>query len=443
MRIWFTAAAAILWPLAASAADQDASALANWAQWRGPLANGTAPSATPPLTWSETEHVRWKTPVPGRGSATPILWQDRLFILTAIPTDRHGLKKDSDRDAPPAGRRMSLEAPTNYYQFCTICYDRNNGQELWRQVATEEIPHEGGHPTNTFASGSPVTDGRHLYVNFGSYGIYCYSLDGQLQWKRDLGEMHTRNGFGEGSSPALHGNSLVVTWDHEGDSAIYALDARNGNTLWQKERDEPTTWATPFIVEHEGTTQVITNGTKRVRSYDLATGALLWECGGQAVNPIPSPVSLDGLVFVMTGYKGYAVYAIPLSARGDLTDSQKVAWKRTDAGPYISSPVLYEGLLYFTKGRDAILNCVDAMTGDEKFFGKRISPLGTLYASPVAAKNRIYFTDRDGTTVVVKAGPRFEVLATNRLPEVIDASAALVGKQLFLRGDQHLYCIEE
>jgi outer membrane protein assembly factor BamB len=255
--------------------------------------------------------------------------------------------------------------------------------------------------------------------------------------------MQTRNGFGEGTSPALHGNTLVVTWDHEGDSAIFALDARNGDILWRKERDEPTTWATPFIVEYEGTTQVITNGTRRVRSYDLATGKLLWECGGQAVNPIPSPVSMDGLVFVMTGYKGYAVYAIPLSSRGDITDSDKTAWKRTDAGPYISSPVLKNGTLYFTKSRDAILYSVDALTGEKKIDGKRIPHLGTLYASPVAAEGRIYFTDRDGTTVVIKAGPELDVLATNRLPEVIDASPALVGEQLFLRGDQHLYCIQE
>lgn len=417
--------------------------LENWHQWRGPLGNGMAPEASPPLEWSETKNVRWKVAVPGKGSATPVIWGDKIFVLTAIPTDREGPPQPK-QPGPPAGRRgLSLDRPTNIYQFCVLCYDRKSGEELWRQVAREEVPHEGGHPTNTFASGSPITDGQFLYASFGSYGTYCYDLDGNLKWSRDLGDMQTRASFGEGSSPALHDGTLVLLWDHEGPSAIFALDAATGETRWEKPRDEPTTWNTPYITEHAGGRQVITNGTNRTRSYDLATGELLWECGGQATNPIPSPVVLNETAFVMTGYRGYAVYAIPLSARGDLTDSDKIVWRRTDAGPYISSPLLFDETLYFTKSRDAILYSVEALTGSAKIDGQRIPQLGTLYASPVGAAGRIYFCDRNGTTTVLKHGDEVEVLAVNKLPEVLDASPALVGRQMFLRGDTHLYCIEE
>jgi outer membrane protein assembly factor BamB len=324
-----------------------------------------------------------------------------------------------------------------------LCLDRNSGRELWRQVAAEEVPHEGGHETNTHASGSPVTDGKHLYVSFGSRGVYCYDLDGNLQWKRDLGRMETRNDFGEGSSPALYQDTLVIPWDHEGQSFIIALDARTGETRWKVDRDEPTTWATPLIVPYKGRVQVITNGTNRVRSYDLNTGQVIWECGGQAQNPIATPVTDGSIVYCMTGHRGYAVYAIPLGVTGDVTDTDKVLWHREDAGSYVSSPVLYKGQLYFTKGREGVIVSLDAKTGEPIIPQQRLPGAKSLYASPVAAADRIYFTDRDGTTIVIRHGSELQVLATNKLPEGIDASPAIIGKEMFLRGAEHLYCIVE
>jgi outer membrane protein assembly factor BamB len=254
--------------------------------------------------------------------------------------------------------------------------------------------------------------------------------------------MQTRNGFGEGGSPALHGDTLVVPWDHEAQSSVYALHADTGDTIWQAKRDERTTWATPLITEANGRTQVILNGSNRVVSYDLSSGEVLWQCGGQAVNPIPSPIREDNLVYCMTGYQGFAVYAIPLDATGDITDTDKIAWRKTDAGPYVSSPVLLDGHLYFTKSRDGMLSCVDAKTGEPHYDQRRVPGLGQMYASLVAAEDRIYLTDRGGTTVVIKHGPEMEVLATNTLGEGIDASPALVGDQMFIRGAEHLYCIE-
>lgn len=435
--------ATLFWFTSHTNAEPTEAALENWGQWRGPLANGTAPLGDPPLQWSEGKNIKWKVAIPGQGSASPIVWNDRIFILTAIPTNRTPDGAGSAERRPSrGGRGLTRDKPENVYQFVVLCLDRNTGKTLWQRVAREEVPHEGGHPTNTFASGSPTTDGNLLYASFGSYGVYCYDLDGHLKWERDLGDMQTRNGFGEGTSPTLYKDSLVINWDHEGASFIAVLDAKTGETRWRVDRDEPTTWNTPLVVEHAGRTQIITNGTNRSRSYDLKTGELIWECGGQATNPIPSPVLLDDLAICMTGYRGYAVYAIPLDSQGDISNTDRIAWRRTDAGPYISSPVLVDDTLYFTKGRDAILYSVNARTGEPIIESTRL-PLSVLYSSPVSAKGRIYTTDRSGKTLVIKHAPKLEILATNQLEEGIDASPAITGNQLFLRTAGHLYCIEE
>ncbi|MGC1275921.1 MAG: PQQ-binding-like beta-propeller repeat protein, partial [Planctomycetaceae bacterium] len=307
----------------------------------------------------------------------------------------------------------------------------------------KEVPHEAGHETNSLASASVVTDGKRLYASFGSRGIYCYDLDGKKVWETDLGEMETRGSFGEGATPALHGDTLVVPWDHEGPSFVVALDAKTGDEKWRVDRDEPTTWATPLVVPRGDGFQVVLNGTNRVRSYDIETGELRWECGGQAMNPIPTPVADDERVYAMTGFRGFALYAIPLDATGDLTDTDRIAWKRDEGTPYISSPVLSQGLLYITKDRNAILSCVEAETGKEVYANERLPGLGILYSSPVAAAGRLYFFDRDGNSVVVNEGRTFEVLAENSLDETVDASPAIIGDTMYVRGEKHLYAIAE
>ncbi|HUG93355.1 MAG TPA: PQQ-binding-like beta-propeller repeat protein [Planctomycetaceae bacterium] len=442
----------------------DAERIHNWHQWRGPNADGISPHGDPPIEWSETTNVRWKVACPGKGSATPIVWNDRIYVLTAVPAVPAGAdaarrqaaqperSAESGAQRPPRGRPGRGggagggggrgAAPSGPQQFTVVCFDRGTGRIVWQRVCAEEVPHEGHHQTNTFASGSAITDGRHVFASFGSRGIYCLDMDGRIQWKRDLGDMRTRNGFGEGSTPALDGDNLVVTWDHEGQSFITVLDAGTGQPRWKADRDELTTWATPLIVEHNGRQQVVTNGTNRVRSYDLETGELIWECGGQASNPIASPVTLDGIVYCTTGHRGNAVFALPLAASGDITGTGTVAWHRNDTGSYIASPVVYRGLLYVTKGRDATLYCLDARSGEPLAGPERLPGLSTLYASPVAAADRIYYVDRSGTTVVLRHGPELDVLATNSLDEGIDASPVVVGRQMFLRGEQHLYCLE-
>ncbi|MBC8353218.1 MAG: PQQ-like beta-propeller repeat protein [Planctomycetes bacterium] len=421
---------------AAQADDFRSSREKNWHHWRGPNANGVSTSGVPPVHWDQTTNVKWKAKLQGEGSATPIIWAGRVFLASAIPTDRVA-------DEPPKLHPdAKTKPPGTYFQYTVLCLDLVTGKEVWRQVACEAVPHEGRHSTNTFASASPTTDGERLYVSFGSRGIYCYDLGGQLIWSRDLGDMRTRYGWGEATSPVIHGASLVINWDHEDQSFIEILDATTGKTKWKADRDEPTSWATPLIVEHAGRTQVITNGTNRARSYDLATGKVIWQCGGQSVNAIPSPILAGETVFCMSGYRSSAALAIPLTAMGDITDTDNVLWHHRSGTPYVPSPIIYENHIYFTRTNTSVLSCLDIGTGTPIFAQQRLPEMKNVYASPVATAGRIYFTDREGTTVVIRHGRELEVLAINKLAEPMDASPAIVGNQLFLRTSRHLYCIE-
>jgi outer membrane protein assembly factor BamB len=425
---------------AAHAEELPRERLDNWHHWRGPEANGTAPEADPPITWDARKNIKWKAPLPGRGSATPIVWGDQVFIATAIETDRVARPDDLPRADPRFQTKTT--APTHFYQFVVLSFDRQTGKVRWQRTAAERVPHEGHHPTHSYAAGSPTTDGRFLYVSFGSFGTYCYDLDGKLQWQRDLGRLHTRLGWGEAVTPVIHGDALLLNWDQEADSALICLDARSGKTRWKVERDEKTSWNTPLVVEHKGRTQVILNGTNRVRSYDLKTGEPIWQCGGMTVNAIPSVVARDGVAFCMSGYRGAAAVAVSLDATGDVTDSDKVLWRYDRGTPYVPSPLLVRDRLYFTQMNDGLLTSLDVKTGKPILDRVRLVGANSFYASPVAAAGRIYLVARDGTTLVLEQSDRFKVLARNRLDDPVDASPVPVGKQLFLRGEKYLYCIE-
>ncbi len=412
-----------------------------WPQWRGPVASGVAPLANPPLQWGEEKNIRWKIEIPGKGSSSPIVWGDRIYLTTAIATDK--AVAPATLEAGGDSRRRGI-APTNVQKFVLLALSRRDGKVIWQQTAIEALPHEGTHPDGTWASNSPITDGENIFADFGSRGIYCYDMSGKQQWKKDLGDMATRNGFGEGSSPALHANTLVLNWDNENGSFIVALDKRTGKELWRVNRDEPTTWATPLVVLHEGKPQVIANATNRVRSYDLANGNLIWECSGTTLNAIPSPVAAEGMVYVTAGYRGSALYAIRLAdAKGDLTNSPAMVWKHDQDTPYVPSPLLYDGKLYFLKVNTGILSCFNAKTGEPHYSRQRLEGIANIYASPVGAADRVYLVGRDGTAMVIKNSASFEVLATNKLDDGIDASPALVDNEMYLRGKKFLYCIAE
>jgi outer membrane protein assembly factor BamB len=395
----------------------------NWGHWRGPTGNGTAVKASPPIEWSNTKNVKWKVEVPGNGLSSPVIWENQVFVTTAVPADSQG-----------AGGLPRLE-------FKLLCFDRTDGKLLWQRTATVARPHQRTHETNGFASASPCTDGQCVYAHFGSRGLYCYTLNGEPIWKRDdFGKMETLNGFGEGSSPTVTGNTILVPWDHLGPSALYALDKRTGATLWKADRDEPTEWSTPLVVEHAGRKQVVLNGQHAVRSYDLETGNELWHCSGQTRRPIASAVADKGLVFVGSGFQGAFMGAFRLDGTGDIQGTDKVVWTINHDTPDVSSPLLSSGRIYFHKAKSGLLSCVDAATGKPHYFARRIG-LSNTYASPIAAGGHVYLTARNGTTVVIKDADELSIVATNSVDETVGATPAPVDNELFIRGETHLFCL--
>ena len=416
----------------------------NWHHWRGPNATGAAVDADPPTTWSETENIRWKVEIPGMGHAAPIIWEDKIFIQSAIKVEPPEESEQEADDDNPFGGFFGGRDEGPAYKFELLALNRSDGEILWQKTLKEVIPHEGTHQDASYASNSPVTDGEHVYAYFGSRGLYCVDMMGNVKWEKDIGIMYKRNTFGEGSCPVLYENTLVILQDHEGDSFITALDKRTGDVLWKTDRDERTTWSSPIIVEYGGKAQVITTGTNRVRSYDLATGELLWDGDGLTANSIPSPVAAGEYVYLMSGFRGSAFRAVHLTAAtGDITDSEAVVWEYNRDTPYVPSPLLYKGIIYFLKSNNGILTAFNVETGQAYYGPQRLEGVSGVYASIVGAGDRVYIAGRNGVVNVVQHGPEFQVLAENRLDDSFNASPAVVDSELYLRGTRHLYCIAE
>jgi outer membrane protein assembly factor BamB len=294
------------------------------------------------------------------------------------------------------------------------------------------------------ASSSAVTDGQHVITSFESRGIYALDMNGKLVWEKDLGDKTMRNEFGEGSSPALYKDKLFIVWDHQGESFIVALNKATGAELWRVKRNEIDSWATPLVVENGGKAQVVTGAMRKVIAYDAETGAVVWETGGLTMNPIPSPVSGDGLVILMSGFRGNSLKAIRYAdAKGDITGTPSIAWSLDRDTPYVPSPLLYDGILYFLKSNNGLLSAFDAKTGKPHYQAQRVDAVPSVFASPVGAAGRIYLLGQQGTGVVLKQGPALEVLATNTLEDKFDASPALVEREMYLRGYKRLYCVAE
>lgn len=412
----------------------------NWSQWRGPLATGVAPHANPPVEWSESKNIRWKIALPGNGHSTPIVWGDRILITVAVPYGEALQPKYSE-----ASGAHDILPITHRHRFMVIAVSRRDGKILWERIARDEIPHEGTHYTASLASNSPVTDGEHLFAFFGSYGLYCLDLNGKLLWQKDLGDMHPMHSHGEGSSPALYRETLIVNWDHEGESFLVAFDKRTGNQLWKVARAKSSSWTTPIVVEHSGKAQVIVSGSERMRGYDLTTGKAIWECGGLSIeNVVSSPVAGDGMVFAGSTYDRQAMLAVRLDgAKGDITGTKQVAWQRNRGAPYVPSPLLYGNSLYFLYHLQGILTRVNARTGEDQPGPIRLNGIRSVFASPMGAAGRVYITSREGATLVLSHSDKPEVLALNRLEDSFSASAAVAGRELFLRGEKYLYNIAE
>ena len=413
-------------------------ALRYWGQWRGPLGTGVAPKADPPIEWSETKNIRWKISLPGRGHSTPVIWGERVFLTTAVP---YG---DEFKPIPVNSKGAHDLVPVKHrYKFIVLAVNRRDGKILWQKTVREDLPHEGGHITASLASASTVTDGKLLFAYFGSWGLYCLDLDGNLKWQTDFGTMRPLHAHGEGSSPALYRDTIVVNWDHEGPSFLVALDRRTGKERWKVERERVSSWTTPIIVEQDGKPQVIVSGSKKIRGYDLANGKVIWECKGLSVeNVCATPVIGRGIVYAGSSYDNRGVLAIRYEgAEGDITGTKRVVWTRQRGTPYVPSFLLYDDALYFHYHFKGVLSRVDAISGEERPGIFRLNGIREVFASPIGAAGRVYIADLSGSTIVLSNEAKPEVLALNHLDDSFGASPAAVANELYLRGAKHLYCI--
>lgn len=415
-----------------------------WPTWRGPNMMGITAEGNPPVKWSESDNIKWKVKLTGDGSdSSPIIWKDKIFFQTAVDTNQKGIDapKNEEDDKEGGERKFGGKKPSNIYKFNVVCLDRKTGKLVWEKTVSEILPHEGHHGDHGFASSSPVTDGKLIWANFGSRGLHCLDMDGNLKWSKELGKMDTVMSFGEGSSPTLAGDAVIVVVDHQGDSYIVAFNKDTGELIWKKDRDEGTSWATPIPVEVNGKIQVVASATNLIRSYDVETGDVIWQCGGQTKNVIPSPVVGFGMIYCTSGFRGSALQAIELGRTGDLSDTDAIKWHVEEATPYVPSPLLYGDKLYVSSGNKGVISCYNAKTGESYFLKEQLEEIDGIYASPAGASDRIYFVGRNGVTYVVNSSEKFEVLAVNKLDDKIDCSPAFVDDEIYLKGKQYLYCI--
>lgn len=418
---------------------------ANWPQFRGPGSRGVADGANLPDRWSATENVLWKQSIPGQGWSSPIVWGDRVFVTTAVP--------EGDTEEPMPGLYFGGnrgDEPDTVYQWKVLCLDLNTGDVLWEREAHVGVPAKNKHIKNSYASETPVTDGERVYAYFGNVGLFCYDMDGELLWQKGWDPVKTRFSWGLAASPVLHGDRLFIVNDNDEQSFLVALDKYTGEQIRRVDRDEVSNWATPFIWENELRTEIVTPGTKRVRSYDL-DGNLLWELGGMSTISIPTPLARDGLLYICSGYvmdQRKPVFAIRPGASGDIsldddaTSNDYIAWAQKSAGPYNPSPLLYGDYFYVLLDR-GFFACYDAKTGEEVYSQRRIPGSRAFTSSPWAYDGKIFCLNEFGTTYVIQAGPEFEILHTNELGEdaMGMATPAIAGDKLLIRTGDHLFCI--
>ncbi|HJN43275.1 MAG: serine/threonine protein kinase [Acidobacteria bacterium] len=415
-----------------------------WPLFRGPEAGAVDDDARLPETWSDTENVVWQADIPGLGWSSPVVWDDHIFLTTAVSA---GEERPPVRGLYDPGADSGATRSTATHRWLVYDLDFQTGAVRWERELFATVPGIERHLKNSFASETPVTDGERLYVYFGTIGLVAaLDLDGEEVWRRELGVYNGRQRFGTAASPALHEGRLFVVNDNTTQSFLVALDAETGDEIWRVARDEVENWATPFIWQNDLRIEIVTAGLRRVRSYDL-DGQLLWELAGMTVNVVPTPFARDGLVYISSGYPGgmpRPVYAIRPGASGDISLNEGesgndfIVWYQPMLGTYNTSALVYGDYYYTLLDRGFLLNH-DARTGREIYGRTRVKPGAGFTASPWAYNDRVFLLGEDGDTFVVRAGPEFELLHTNSLNEMALATPAVVRGSLILRTQSKLY----
>jgi hypothetical protein len=422
----------------------------NWPSFRGAGAAGVADGSPTAVKWDVAtgDNVLWKTPVPGVAVSSPIVWGDRVFVSTAVSSDAaSGIRTGLYGDVEPA-------KDVSKHTWKLVALDKRSGKILWERVAHEGIPKTKRHPKSSQATATPVTDGQRVVVSFGSEGLYAYDLNGKPLWTRDLGVLNAGwfsdpdYEWGIGSSPIIWKHLVIVQCDIQKNSFIAAFDVATGAPVWRTAREEIPSWSTPAIFEHDGRTELVTQATTFTRGYEPATGKELWRLSGNSEITIPTPIVGPGFIIVTNGYRGVQpIYAIKPGAGGDITpkDGQTqgpfISWSTNRGGPYIPTPVIYRDHLYVVQV-NGVLAAYDVRTG-QRVYQERVGAGGSFSASPVAADGKLYLSSEDGDVFVVKAGPAFELLATNRVGQVVMATPAISDGTLFIRGLKDVIAIKQ
>ena len=427
--------------------SQTAPAQETWPRFRGADATGVVPNdARLPDSWDREKNVRWCTNIPGWGWGSPIAWGDRVFVSAVINDDEY------KRPQAGLGHPQQLpvgpdESPTTVHHWMVYCLSLKTGDVLWKHEAHAGVPKVPRHRKSTYASETPTTDGKRLYVLFGDLGLYCYDFDGNPLWQHEIEPKETLTNYGAAASPVVLGEQVIFIYDNEEASYIAAIDGATGRMQWKKPRDEVSTWSTPFVWTHAGRTEIVTTGFKANRSY-APDGKLLWHFDGRMTAICtPSPFAVDGLLYLTSGSGGGGVrpmFAIRPGATGDITliddatTNDFIKWSLTKVGPYTRSPIVYRGLLYAARGHT--ISCFDARTG-ERHFRKRFPTGISFVASPWAYNGKVFCLDEHGVTHVIPVGTEFKVERTNRLDELSMATPCISLGILLIRTAANVYCI--
>lgn len=413
----------------------------NWPGYRGTHSDGLAEGATLPEEWSETKNVVWKTDIPGWGWSSPVVWGNKVFVTSAVGENELAKPKIGGY---PGGHLKQ----TDVHRFMTYCLNVEDGKVIWEREAHKGVPPEERHPKNSFANATPVTDGERVYSCFGNIGIFCYDMSGNLLWKKKWDSAPMRGGWGPGASPVLYKDRIYFVNDNEKESYMVALDKLTGDQVWRISRDEKSNWSTPFVWETEKRTEIVTIGTKRVRSYGL-DGKLLWELSGTSGLVSLMPLSKHGLLYVGAGYHYGPLYAIRPGAEGDISlakgasSNESIAWTQKRGSSIHPCYLISENRLYvlFDAG---LLTCFDAKTGETIFPRNRLrTGGGRFYASPWAYNGKVFMVNENGTTWVAEDGPEFKIVRKNVLNDRVWATPAISNGSLFIRTYQSLYRLQK